>query len=85
MRLDRCKNFVASSHDAAPKNFVFDSHWQQSRSIRLKCTGAKKLAVNFHIRLQRTCGVRDVVAKVLVFACRIREVQMEIQLGMESH
>jgi hypothetical protein len=84
-RLDRCKNFAVSSHDAAPKNFVFDSHWQQWRSIRLKCTGAKKLAVNFHTRLQRMCGVRDVVVKVLVCACRIREVRMEIQLGMESH
>src|SRR5277367_3256526 len=45
IRLDRSKNFAALPHNAAPtKNFVFDSHWQQSRSIRWNCTVARKLA-----------------------------------------
>ena len=77
-RLDRCKNFAALPHDAAPtKNFVFDSHWQQSRSVRWKCTGVKMLE-----HPQRKCVVCGVVVKVLVCACRNREARMEIQLAM---
>lgn len=77
-RLDRCKNFAALTHDAAPtKNFVFDSHWQLSRSIRWKCTGAKTFA-----GLQMKRFVRGVVVRVLVCAGRIREVRRVIQLAM---
>lgn len=62
-KVDRCKNFAALPHDAAPtKNFVFDSHWQQSRRIRWKCTGAKRFA-----HLQLKCAV-CVVVMVLVCA-----------------
>jgi hypothetical protein len=37
-RLDGSKNCVALLHNVVPptKNFVFDSHWQQSHSIRWK-------------------------------------------------
>jgi len=36
-RVDRSKNFAASPHNVAPptKNFFSDSHWQQSRNVRL--------------------------------------------------
>jgi hypothetical protein len=77
-RLDRCENFAVLTHDAAPtKNFVFDSHWQQSRSVRWKCTGAKRFA-----HLQMKCVARGVVVRVLVCACRVREVRRETQLVM---
>lgn len=77
-RLDRCKNFAALTHDAAPtKNYVFDSHWQQWRSIRWKYTAAKTSA-----DLQTKRYVRVVVVRVLVCAGRIHEVQRVIQLAM---
>lgn len=81
MRLDRRKNFVspASPHDAAPtKNFVFDSHWQQSHSIRWSYILARKLAGSTRRHLQK-CVVCDVVWMVLV-AHSIHGLQMVMQL-----
>jgi hypothetical protein len=83
MRLDRGKNFAApaSPHDAAPtKNFVFDSHWQQSRSIRWSYIWARKLAGSTRKHLQKMCVVRDVVGMALA-AHSIHGLQMVMQLA----
>jgi hypothetical protein len=65
-RVDERKNFAAvCSHSAVAltMNFYFDSHWQQSRSIRWNCTVARKFAVNTRRHLQM-CVVRDVAVKI---------------------
>jgi len=66
-------------------NFVFDSHWQQSRNVRWSYTWAKKLEGSCsHKRLQ-TRVVRDVVVKVLIVAHRIRGLLMGIRPVRELH
>jgi len=53
MRLDMSKNFSAWTLDAAPTmNFCFDSHWQQSHSIRSSYISGRMYAESTHIHQQ---------------------------------
>jgi hypothetical protein len=81
-RLDRSKNFAVLLHNVAPtKNFYYDSHWQQSHSIRWSYIWARMLAVirspqNWHV-------VNGGVVKVLVVAQIRMLLPMAIQLEKE--
>jgi len=99
MRLDRSKNFVAQDAAASTKNFVFDSHWQQSHSIRWSYISERmSLVENIpkHLQLKWMCVVYVVVVVVVVSSVApvlvaqwsvVRSIhvghQMEIQPGME--
>lgn len=77
-RLDRSKNFVALPHEVAPtKNFVFDSHWQQSRSIRWNYIWERRRPwANTHTRPQYLYVASDVVVMVPAWADSIRGLRM---------
>jgi hypothetical protein len=80
-RLDRSKNFAALLHNvASTKNFVFDSHWQQSRSIRWSYIAARKLAA-MNRYPQNLCVVCGGVVKVLIVARIHRLLRKAIQLA----
>lgn len=85
-RVDERKNFAAvCSHSAVAltMNFCFDSHWQQSRSIRWSYIWAKtrRVGKNIHRPLQ----MRRVVSVVMV-ARRIHTRLLKgIRPGMDSH
>jgi len=90
-RLDRSKKLAAVwAHNVAPtKNFVFDSHWQQSRNIRWRYIWARKPLENSHRHPPNCCVASGVVVMVLVLVLvlvvvrKIREVLRVIQPAME--
>lgn len=84
-RLDGRKNFAACSHTAVAQtmNFCFDSHWQQSRSIRWSYIWARTRRVgSTRKHLQKMCVVSDV--EVMVAYCIRTRLRMEIRPEKES-
>jgi hypothetical protein len=64
-------------------NFVFDSHWQQSRNVRWSYIWAKKLEVSYTHKHLQTRVAHGVVVKVLFVAHKIHGLRMGIQPARE--